>query len=288
MNVRAIINPIAGGGYSSKIYPSVISQFRKFGIEFDLTERTGHAVTLARRAVSDGVDYLLCIGGDGTLNEVVQALIHTDTVLAPISAGTGSDFVKTLGLSSVEQIIRSIENRRFLDMDLGVAEASNQTRYFLNILEVGLGAKVIERVNSRKKVRGSASFTSSLLASLPSFRPYEMKISSREIQQEGKVAEIVVGNGRYFGGGMLAAPGAKLDDGLLDVHIVRGMNIISMLKRLRKLRDGTYVNDPSVTSFKTEKIDIDGNAPVEMDGEDFGTLPIKLRVEKKCMKVLAP
>lgn len=288
MKVHAIMNPIAGGGYSSEIFPSILSQLRKFDVSHSVTEKPGDAERMAQQAVQDGVDYLYCIGGDGTLNEVIQPLAHSDTVLVPVSAGTGSDFVKTLGYRDLQWVIDTMMRDEQTEVDLGVVEQNGKKRYFVNILEVGFGAAVMKRVNSRRKVRGGASFTLSVLATLPFFRPYRVRMVSANMDRTMDVAEMVVANGRYFGGGMLAAPAASLSDGLLDVNVVRGMNSFMMLTKLRKLRDGTYVKDPAVTSFRTEKLEVSGGAPVEIDGEDYGTLPITVSVEKGSLRILRP
>ena len=288
MKVTAIVNPNAGGTYAAEIYRSVLEQFRDFELESFLTNGPGHATELAGEAVKKGSDYLLCIGGDGTLNEVVQSLAHSKTVLVPISAGTGSDFVKSLGFKDIEPVKKAMENRSFRNIDLGLAERNSEKRLFINILEVGFGASVMKRVNSRKKTRGGFSFTSSVLALLPFFRPFDvqMTIDGREYNLD--LAEMVVANGKYFGGGMLAAPDAQLDDGLLEVHIVSGVGKLQMISKLGKLRNGSYVKDPSVMSYRTSNLEIGGTAPVEMDGEDFGDLPVKISMVEKCLKVIAP
>ena len=288
MTVHAVINPVAGGGYASEIYHSVLDELKDFQVTHTLTTGPGDATRIAQDAVANGVDFILCIGGDGTLNEVVQALAHSNAILVPISAGTGSDFVKTLGLTDLESVKNSMKHRSYSEIDLGTVQAGGNTRYFLNVLEIGFGASVMKRVNSRKKVRGGSSFTSSVFALLPSFRPYQLTLASAERNESLRVAEMVVANGRYFGGGMLAAPAAELDDGFLDIHVVEGMGKMRMIMKLRKLRDGSYVKDPSVRSFKTDKLEVQGEAPVEIDGEDYGALPVKIGLEKKSLKVLAP
>ena len=288
MNVHAIINPTAGGGYSAEIYPTIMSQLRRLNITHSMTTKPGDAEQMAQKAVSDGVDYLFCIGGDGTLNEVVQALQNSDTVLVPISGGTGSDFVKTLGYRDMQYVLEAVESGNIIKVDLGVVQSDLGKRFFINILEVGFGAKVMKRVNSRRKIRGGASFTSSVLATLPTFRPYRVRMILPNADMTDSVAEIVVANGRYFGGGMLAAPSAELTDGLLDIHVVQGMNLFRMMAKLRKLRDGSYVDDPAVRSYRADSVHFIGDAPVEIDGEDYGQLPVMVSAEKLALKVLAP
>lgn len=266
----------------------MLEQFKEFDLQYHLTESPGHATDLAREAVSNGSHYVLCIGGDGTLNEVVQSLANTDTVLVPVSAGTGSDFVKTLGIKDLESIKEAMFQNRHMNIDLGVAERNGNKRYFINILEVGFGASVMKRVNSRRKRRGGSSFTSSVLALLPFFKPFGVKMSIKGTHRNLDLAEMVVANGKYFGGGMLAAPDAKLNDGLLEIHVVAGVGRMQMISKLGKLRDGSYIKDPTVQSHRTDEVELTGNAPVEMDGEDFGDLPLKISVAEKCLRIISP
>lgn len=286
--MTAIINPHAGGNYASEIYQSVLDQFREFELDYHLTNGSGHATELAREAAQSGTDYLLCIGGDGTLNEVVQSLARTKTILVPVSAGTGSDFVKTLGNMGIESVKEAMNRGKFREIDLGLAIGNNRERFFINILEVGFGASVMKRVNSRRKTRGGLSFTTSVLALLPFFKPFRVTLKIDGQLEELNLAEMVVANGKYFGGGMLAAPGAELDDGLLEVHVVAGIGKMQMISKLGKLRNGSYIDDPAVKSYRTSEIEITGNAPVELDGEDFGELPVKVSLVEKCLRIISP
>ena len=283
----AIVNPVAGGGYAGEIYRSVLKEFEGFDFDFHLTSGPGNATELAKSAVEQGYTHLVCVGGDGTLNEIVQAIAHTEIILVPVSAGTGSDFVKTTALRDIHSVIEAMSNGTSSRVDIGKILRNGETRYFLNILEVGFGAKVMQKVNSRKKVHDGRSFTSAVLASVPSYHPYDITISHEDGKQALKVAEMIVANGKYFGGGMLAAPDAELDDGLFDVHIVGGAGKLQLLMKLRKLRDGSHVRDSMVTSMKTSSMRIEGDAPVEIDGENFGSLPIDISIARNALKLIS-
>lgn len=288
MRIKVIINPEAGGGYASEIYRTVLAEFRDFEVSYSLTSGPGDATDISSDAIRDGFQYIMCIGGDGTLNEIVQAMAHSDAVLIPVSAGTGSDFVRNLGFKDLASVKNAIKEESFEEIDLGVVESTKQRRYFLNILEVGFGASVMKRVNARKKVRGGKSFTSSVLALIPFFKPYSVRVIMDDRNMVIDLAEMVVANGRYFGGGMLAAPDAELTDGYLEVHIVSGVGRLQLLTKLGKLKNGSYISDPSVMSFRTDSIKLDGKAPVEIDGEDFDDLPVEISVDRRSLKVLFP
>lgn len=286
MRVFAVVNPIAGGGYAGEIYRSVLKEFEKFELEFHLTSGPGNATELARNAIDNGFTHILCVGGDGTLNEIVQAIAKSPIILVPISAGTGSDFVKSTKLRDIPSVLEAMNNNTSRSIDLGKITRNGEARYFLNILEVGFGAQVMKRVNSRKKSHDGRSFTSAVIASVPSYKPYEVRIIHENGSDAMKVAEIIIANGRYFGGGMLAAPNAELDDGSLDVHIVKGAGKIQLLTKLRKLKDGSHVNDPVVSSMRSSRLKIEGDAPIEIDGENFGELPIEVEVEKNAIRLI--
>ncbi len=288
MKVTAIINPSAGGNYASEIYRSVLDQFREFELEHFLTSGPGDATEIADKATKNGSDYILCIGGDGTLNEVVQSLAGASTVLVPISAGTGSDFVKSLSFKDIPTVREAMRESLTKKIDMGVARQGTESRYFVNILEVGFGASVMRRVNAHRKSRGGHSFTASVLALLPFFKPFKvaMKVNGKDVHLD--LAEMVVANGRYFGGGMLAAPKAELDDGLLDIHVVSGVGKLQMISKLGKLRNGSYIDDPTVQSYRAERIEITGNAPAEMDGEDYGSSPLEISVARSRLNIIDP
>lgn len=257
-------------------------------MEHFLTDGPGDATAISRQAVQNGADYILCIGGDGTLNEIAQSMAGSRAVMVPVSAGTGSDFVRALNFSELDSVREAMREGRSRPIDLGLATYGGESRYFINILEVGFGASVMRRVNSRRKSRGGASFTRSVLSLLPFFRPFRVRLDVDGIGEEFDLAEMVVANGRYFGGGMLASPNAELDDGLLDVHVVSGVGRLQMVSKLGKLRNGSYINDPSVKSYRVKELGIVGNAPVEMDGEDFRGLPLKISIAERCLNIISP
>lgn len=288
MKVSAIINPVSGGGYASEIYGSILEEFREFDLTHHLTKYPGHATELAREALNSGADYILCIGGDGTLNEVIQEIVHSSVAIIPVSAGTGSDFVRNTGFSDLNAVKDAMLEHSVRDIDLGVVRQQDSDRYFLNILEIGFGAAVMDRVNHRKKVRGGSSFVSSVLSLIPSFKPYPVVVEINGETIRLDLAEMVVANGKWFGGGMLAAPSADLTDEMFDVHIVSGIGKFKLLTKLGKLRNGSYIDDPYVTSYRTDSLIVSGDAPVEIDGENIGSLPVEISMEKASLKVLFP
>lgn len=287
MKVYAIINPVAGGGYAEEAWPEIKEEFSGFDLKFDFTDGPGHATELAEKAVINGAEYILCIGGDGTLNEVSQALVKTNSTLVPMPAGTGSDFIKTTNLADLADIKKGIREGKRSSIDAVKVNFEGGSRYFINVMEVGFGASVMERVNSHKKVRGSRSFTSAVLKEVMALKKYDLILEYGNVSDRREVVEIVIANGKYFGGGMLASRDSSLTDGLVDVHIIKYIGRMGLVKRLGSLRDGTYILDPQVSSISLSSLKIRGeNIPFEIDGEAIGSLPVELSVEPKSIFVL--
>ena len=284
--IHAIVNPNAGGGYSSNVWPKVKNLLSKYDLTYSITEKHGDAETFAEKAIADGNEFIAVVGGDGTLNEVVQSCAGKDITIIPVSAGTGSDFVRNFSINREGSIQDMIDRNISVSVDLGIVESSLGKRYFANIAEAGFGADVMKRMNSHKKKRGGSSFTSTILMELYNFKKFECSIQSEEFEETLDVSEIIVANGLYFGGGIKAAPDASMDDGLLTVHIIRGAGRAKLLMNLRKLKSGSYIHDKEVISFTTKRLHIDGSALVEIDGEDYGPLPTSFSVSSKMLKVL--
>lgn len=284
--IHAIVNPNAGGGYSSNVWPKVKNLLSKYELTYSITEKHGDAELFAKKAIEDGNEFIAVVGGDGTLNEVVQPCAGKDITIIPVSAGTGSDFVRNFSINREGSIQDMIDQNISVEVDLGVAESSMGKRYFANIAEAGFGAEVMKRMNSHKKKRGGGSFTSTILMELYNFKKFQCSVKSEEYEETLDASEIIIANGLYFGGGIKAAPDASMSDGLLTVHIIRGAGRAKLLMNLRKLKNGSYIYDREVISFHTRKLQIDGNALVEIDGEDYGRLPSSFSIKPKALKVL--
>ena len=284
--IHAIVNPNAGGGYSSNVWPKVKNLLSKYELTYSITEKHGDAELFAKKAIEDGNEFIAVVGGDGTLNEVVQPCAEKDITIIPVSAGTGSDFVRNFSINREGSIQDMIDQNISVEVDMGVAESSMGKRYFANIAEAGFGAEVMKRMNSHKKKRGGGSFTSTILMELYNFKKFQCTVKSEEYEETLDASEIIIANGLYFGGGIKAAPDAAMSDGLLTVHIIRGAGRAKLLMNLRKLKNGSYIYDREAVSFHTRKLQIDGNALVEIDGEDYGKLPSSFSINPKALKVL--
>ncbi len=285
MGVSLILNRKAGTGQRGR-YLDLISDTLKDQLTIYETTSKGDATSIAKRILNSRDRYIMVAGGDGTLNETIQPLVGSYKIVVPVPIGTGSDFCKAIGILSVEDSLRALENGSVRHIDTVMARWKAGKRFFLNILEVGFGASVMKRVNSSRRTENV--FIKSVFRELIHLKTYGLRYRTSESDEEAKVVEVIAANGKFFGGGLLASPKSSLDDGLMDIHIIRKVGMIKFVSNFKKLRDGSYIAEPYVINLKVDQISLFGDAPVEMDGENIGDLPLHLKVVPKSLLVAFP
>ena len=246
------------------------------------TEYAGHASTLAAEYIQMS-DALFVSGGDGTLNDTIQ-LIHSakKIPILVIPSGTGADFARSLGIFSPEDSIRAFRAGKIIIVDSAITQFDGKQRLFVNIAEIGFGASVMERVN--KSPKGRNVFMRSIMRELLGLKSYEVEISCDDVTRNFSTSEIVIANAQYFGKGMHASPDSIMDDGFLDIHLIKKIGKISLFMSLGSLRSGNYIRKNVVENFSCRRISITGErAPVEMDGEVVGFTPIRIEVIPKSL-----
>lgn len=284
---KVIVNPIAGAGRTVRKWPQIMGLLKNIGLsfEYDLTEASGHAIELAKSAAKKGYELVVSVGGDGTINEIVNGLYNAgnirDVTLGIISTGVGSDFIRTIGIPrSYKEACQRLMNSRKLVVDLGVVEYVNNgevsKRLFVNFAGLGFDAEVVKATTQRFKALGSTP--SYLIGLLTTFVFYETKQVSLILDgqpEERRVWTILMSNGKYGGGGMLAAPNADLTDGLLDVVVIGDLSKLNLLKSLPRIYKGTHLSHPKVTVKRAREIDIRPRQQMSLqaDGELLGQSP---------------
>jgi diacylglycerol kinase (ATP) len=266
-----------------------------------LTDRIGHATELALEAVNENADFIISAGGDGTLNEVINGLMQADpelrekVILGLFPQGTGNDFARTAEIpDTVDKLAESILNEKYAKIDIGKAEfttanGEKQTRYFDNIVEIGVGAKTVEIVNlSKKRLGGTLTFFLGVLKAFVGYKRQSVRIKATDFQWAGKIVAVCAANGCYFGSGLGIAPGAKLDDGKLSLVIVGNIRIIHFLRYLPSLRKLKYIKHPEIHYLEIDSCEIitEKNYPVEMDGENIGFSPFTAQIVPSALKFL--
>jgi YegS/Rv2252/BmrU family lipid kinase len=289
---RLIINPAAGAGRTAKKLPQILGLLKSIGLRFehDLTEAPGHAIELARSAAKKGYELVVSIGGDGTINEIVNGLHDADSIrdvmLGIISTGSGNDYIRTVGVPHhYKEACQCLTNPRKLVVDLGVVEYTSNgqllKRLFVNFAGLGFDSEVVRATTKRFKALGS--LPSYLLGLLTTFLFYKNREVSLELDgqaEKRKVCVILMGNGKYGGGGMLATPHADPADGLLDVLIIDDLSKPDLLWSLPRVYRGTHLTHPKVTVKRAREIDIHPAQQmfVQADGEILGEAPARFHV----------
>lgn len=291
-----VVNPASANGKTGKRWPEIAAMLEREGLKFDayLTAGPGEATELTRRALLDGCELVVSVGGDGTANEVINGFftaagpVRKEAAAGFISTGTGGDLIKTLGIprdpgEAVKHLLRS--SRRAVDVGrVGFTDHAGlaETRFFINIADLGLGGDTVARVNRTSKALGGFfSFLWGTVISLLLYRNQQMCVSvDGRVVCDEPVTLVVVGNGCYFGGGMYIAPKAEIADGFFDVVILHNMNKASLLANLPKVYRGAHLSHPRVTSLRGRKVTVHstGTALLDLDGEQPGRSPVEIEL----------
>jgi YegS/Rv2252/BmrU family lipid kinase len=285
-----IVNPNAGNGKGKKDWDRISALFARENIPISMrfTERKCQAIDFAREAIEAGFAKIISVGGDGTLNEVINGIFTQnkvppkEIVVGMIPVGTGNDWGRMFGIPLVyEGAVDVIKENKIMLHDIGVVSyysgAGQHTRYFINIAGLGFEALVVKKTNKQKdKGRSNQCiYLYNLLSSLISYKRTnaDMIIDGKKVTS--RIFSINVGNGRYCGGGMRQTPDALPDDGLLDVTVIRDMGRIEIIKSLKILYDGTILSHPKVDGYRCRNLRVTSENILyaEADGELLGHTP---------------
>jgi diacylglycerol kinase (ATP) len=253
---------------------------------------------LARLAASDGYRYLVAVGGDGTVNEVANGILHSQnaaaTALGVVSTGTGSDFARSAGLArDYTTACNNLTSSKRLTIDVGVVayqrDGKRQERFFVNSAGVGFDAAVVRETERLPKFfGGTIPYVAGMLRTLVSYKnkPIVLKVGDEE--ESRRVLNVAVANGNYMGGGMRIAPQAELDDRLLDVVVIGDFGKLELLKEFPKVYKGTHINLPKVSIKKATNVVIESAEPmlVYADGELLGECPVTFRVLPRALSIV--
>jgi YegS/Rv2252/BmrU family lipid kinase len=290
-----IVNPNAGNGRGEKDWEEISALLRKadLSLAVKFTERKGDAIDLTQNAISEGFRKIITVGGDGTLNEVVNGVFTssscrtTDIVLSLIPVGTGNDWGRMFGIPlDYEKAVKIIGENKTMLHDIGLVSFYNGTekknRYFINIAGLGFESVVVRKTNLQKDKGhgGKLIYFYNLLTSLLSYNNTKAEIIIDGEIIHADVFSLNVGNGRYCGGGMRQTPRALPDDGLLDVTIINGMGKFEIIRNLKILYDGTILRHPKIDGYKCKNIKVSSESVMfaEADGESLGQTPVEFSI----------
>jgi YegS/Rv2252/BmrU family lipid kinase len=302
-NWLVVVNPNAGRSKGKKDWNTIIGLLAKYGIEFDaqLTQTRRHAILLTQEGIKNGYRKIIVVGGDGTMNEVVNGVFTqkecptTDITLAMVMVGTGNDWGKLFGIHpDYEQAITIIAEHKIRLQDIGIVDyyhgTTRESRYFINIAGLGFDAVVVKRTNIQKDKghKGKLIYFVNLLRSLLSYKHTvtSVEIDGNKLQDD--IFTISIGIGRFSGGGMMQTPNAIPDDGLFDITIIKKIRKGEVIRSLKMLYDGSILEHPKIQGFMGKDILIDSDPLIhlEADGESLGHSPIEFRIIPKSVNII--
>lgn len=289
------INPTASFGRGREVGPQVVAMLRGQGhVVHELVARDldGLRADAAARLAS-GVDALAVVGGDGMVNLAVELTVGTGIPIGIVPSGTGNDVARELGIplddteAAVQRMLDALDRGPRV-IDAARIDHGSGSRRFVGVLSAGFDAVVNERANRMRRPRGPSRYTIALLIELARLRPIDYRLVIDGVEHRERALLVSVGNSTSLGGGMRVTPAALLDDGLLDVMLVRPLSRFAFLRIFPRVFAGTHVTDPRVVTMRGRRIRIEAEGIVAYaDGERIAPLPIDVEVEPGALRVLA-
>jgi diacylglycerol kinase (ATP) len=297
-----VVNPASANGSTGRRWPEIAHRAAEAGLVGDvLTSRApGDVATLTREAADGGARLIVVVGGDGTVNEATNGLMRAaagDVELAVLPRGTGTDFVRHFGIpTNLDRALaiartgtpRSIDvgHVSYTAWEGGVAES-----FFANVASAGMSGAIAQRANSTSKaLGGKASFLWATLAVFARWRNSDVRVEVDEVRREGPMHDVIVANCRFLGGGMKLTPDAEPDDGLFDVLTLGDLTKADLVANLPKIYRGTHLPHPKAELLRGRVVSVDAETPlpVELDGEQPGTTPVRFEVRPRALRLRVP
>ena len=305
MKTIVIVNPQAGNGRTEKIWPNIESALEKSIGSFEVLQTTcrGDATDLSRRILTEDAARIVAVGGDGHLNEVLNGFIENDlpvnaeSRLSFVMTGTGCDFQRSLGISGKWQAAAAkLKDAKVRKIDVGkvtytAADKTQKIRYFDNIASFGLSGAVdhcLEHSRLRDYLGGSPLFLWATIKTVFTHPNQSIRFRIDDGPEEEICSRLgLLANGRYFGGAMHAAPEAELDDGLLDLLMLKEISVAKFLWHLPKIYKGTHLKIPEIFFQKVRKFTAESSEQVilDIDGESPGYLAATFEVLPKILNL---
>jgi len=283
---KLIVNPSAGAGKTIKQLPLIHEQLKKINFDYThvLTEGPGHAIKLAQEALSEGVEMVVAVGGDGTINEIVNGIYRANSLdrvmLGIISTGTGADYIRTIGISrNLEEECNRLKNPHIVNVDIGKVvfpDKNNEERLFVNFAGLGFDAQIVKSTTQKYKSMGKVSaYLLALLTNLIAYRNKDIILKIGDTEEKHRVCTVIMGNGKYGGGGMMTTPEADIRDGMLDVMMVVDISKPDLIHSLPRIYKGTHLTHPKVVSKRAPEISISASETmaIQADGDIIGDSP---------------
>jgi diacylglycerol kinase (ATP) len=290
-----IVNTRSRSG--ERTFFEALDRLEELGVPMGATYAIRDPVRLpetVREVIHEGSEYRLLIlgGGDGSVSSVVDFLAHHDIVLGLLPLGTANDFARTLGIpSDIEQACETIAGGKIVDVDLGLAGDN----YYVNVASVGLSVGVTQALSPRLKRRiGALAYPTAAIRAFLSHEPFSARLTfpdgDHDPVEYERLLQVAVGNGRFYGGGMVVAPQSGIDDRSLDIYAIEMGRHRDLFGVARYLKSGDFIRSDCVGHFRTERVrlETDPELPVNVDGEVVTRTPQDFSVAHNALKVLVP
>ena len=299
MKIGVVVNPAAGGGRLAAIWPDIARAFehRLKTLTVSFTSRAGNGAALAEQFVRDGAELVIAAGGDGTASQVADGILRAGggTQLGIVPVGTGRDFMRNFGMGRDEMAaMEAICSGRTRQIDAGRVSYLDDSgmpaiRHFINVASLGVSGPTVRAVNAAKQGRQVSAklvFYFHTLRELFRYREQDVRVVFDDGEvREFRTALVAVANGRFFGGGMMIAPDAALDDGLFDVLLYRPEGKLRMLLDFNLIYKGAHTKLPRVTIKRARSLEVlpaggkpENTAILDIDGESPGRIGAKFEV----------
>jgi diacylglycerol kinase (ATP) len=301
-----VLNPASANGATGRQEDKIAEEVQRWGLEPRLlrTEAAGHATALTREALRAGEELIVAVGGDGTVNEVVNGFadeqgqpLETNAALGVIERGTGCDFIRTYGIpKKLPEAVRVLAEGRRRRIDVGrvscrSADGADIVRLFANAGSCGLTGDVATRANgSSKRFGGTVAFLWATVSAFGAWKNVPFRVVLDGQERHIVANNVICANGRQIGGGIRIAPNAEPDDGLFDVVVIGDVGKLALARNVHRMYLGTLEKDPRVEVLRAADVLVEPEQPlpVEVDGELPGTTPVRFQIVPGLLDLLVP
>jgi diacylglycerol kinase (ATP) len=290
-----IVNTRSRSG--ERTFFEALDRLEELGVPLGATYAIRDPVRLpetVREVLHEGSGYRLLVlgGGDGSVSSVVDFLAHHDVILGLLPLGTANDFARTLGIpSDIEGACQTIAGGKVVDVDLGLAGDN----YYVNVASVGLGVGATQALSPwLKQSAGPLAYPVAAIKAFLSHEPFSARLTfpdgDHEPVEYGRLLQVAVGNGRFYGGGMVVAPESGIDDRSLDIYAIEMGRHRDLIGVARYLKSGDFIRSESVSHYCTERVrlETEPDLSINIDGEVVAKTPQDFSMAHNALKVLVP
>lgn len=297
-----VVNPTSGNGISKKKWPKIYKELNHQNIEFEFafTAYEKHSIKLIHQAINKGYKKLICVGGDGTIHNFVNAVLslnsknNSNIKIGIIPIGTGNDWVKTYHISkNYKEAIKVIKAEKIIQQDIGklnIKETGKEI-YFNNLAGIGFDGYVVNKVHKYKHL-GFLAYLTGALVSLTTYKKSNLEIKFNKTVLKGKALALLIGICKYSGGGMQLTQNANSTDGLFDITYVKNISLLTLLKNIKGLFNGKITHLKIIKNYKSSELKITvldtQDTYIQADGEIIGSGSFSVSIVPKSINFIVP